>query len=236
MTAFLVMAARLFQGDPVEALLVRCEEAEGRRGSLSASLTACIEDRRNESRRSLSGRLVLRVSQEGGRSLLVELREERSRARPLRAEIGEGGAEPFHPFEILRRGAGRWLRERFEATIGDPPEGGLPPFVRDPEGRPLEPRRAAPSGRRGGRRHAAAPEEGPPGGVPICLDLVPRREGLRSQGLRLRIWLEPDSLSVVGLDLDLPDRRETYHVDVPRQGLEPAGAGSGRSAGREGDP
>lgn len=229
----LAVAAWLLQEDPAGDLLARCEEAERDRSGYSARLSVGIEDKVDESRVSLAGRLVLRVSEGGGRSLQVDLREGHPRTRPVRTVIGEEGAEEFHPFEILRRGAGRWLRERFEVAIGDLPDGALPSFVTGPDGRPLEPRRAGPTGRRRARHHAAAPEEGPAGGNLLFLDLVPREEGLRRRWLRLRVWLDPGSFLVAGLELDLPGRREVYSLEAPAE-THPPEEGDGDPWGKEG--
>jgi len=174
------------------------------------------EDKVDESRSGASGTLILKAGGEGGPALLVEIREGRPGARPVRTLVREG-VKDFHPFEIWRRGAGRWLRDRFEVALAAVPGGGdLPEAVTGPDGSALEVRRARPQGRR--RPYdRAAPEAPAAGPDPIVLDLVPKDEALRKRWIGLRVRLDPDSFLVVGLELDSALRRVSCSLSDVRE-------------------
>jgi len=231
----ILLAALFLQEDPIRAILERAEEAGRSPSDITATVTAETEDKVDESRSLATGRLVLRARQAGERALWVELKESRPGARPARTLIrrqeavvlkpGEragrvidlSAAGNFHPFELWRRGLGRWLRERFEiARAGVPGEEDLPPAVSGPEGVAVAARRARPQARR--KVYDRASPEGPaPGPGHFILDLVPRDAGLRERLVSLRVYVEPDSCRVVQLVEDLPARRVTYTLGDIRE-------------------
>ncbi len=198
----ILLAALVLQGDAVEALLGKAEEAERGRKDMTARVTAETEDKVDESRGLASGTLALRAAD---RALLVELKGARTLIRKDEAA--------FHPFDLWRRGLGRWLQDRFKVVlVAEPGDDGLPSAVSGPDGAPLAARRARPQGRRKAYDRAA-PEEGEAGPGNLVLDLMPRDRGLAS----LRIHVEPVSFRVVRMVVDSPARRITYSLDEVRE-------------------
>jgi hypothetical protein len=200
MTGTALWAALLFQA---EAILEKAEAASREGGDFTVRVTAEIEDKVDESRVSASGTLSFGAAE---RTLLVEWREARPGARVLRTTLRDGG--PFHPFELWRRGAGRWLLERFEVAPAAGP-GELPAGVAGLDGASLPARRA----RLPARRKAydrSAPEGTEEGARPVVLDLVPREESLQRKFLSLQLHLDPESYRVLRLVVDTPRQKTTY--------------------------
>lgn len=204
MREMILLAALVAQGDAVEALIEKAEEAERSRKDTVARVGAETEDKVDESRAVVSGRLALRAAD---RALFVELKGARTLIR--KDEAG------FHPFDLWRRGLGRWLQDRFKVVLVAEPGGdGLPSGVSGPDGAPLAARRARPQGRR--KVYDRAAPEGPePGPAHFVLDLMPRDRGPGQ--VSLRVHVEPDSFRVVRMVVDSPARRVTYSLDEVRE-------------------
>lgn len=207
MTTAALWAALLFQAG---AILEKAEAAAPGERDFTVRVAAEIEDKGDESRVQASGALTFGAAE---RTLLVEWREARPGARVLRTTLRDGS--PFHPFELWRRGAGRWLLERFEVAPAAGPEE-LPPGVTGLDGAPLPARRARPPARR--KAYDRAAPEGPEEGTgPVVLDLVPREESLRRKYLSLQIHLDPVSYRLLLLVVDTPRQRTTI---APVEGRE----------------
>jgi hypothetical protein len=207
MTAAALWAALLLQAD---AILEKAEAASREGGDFTARVTAEVEDKGNESRTLASGTLSFGAAD---RTLQVDLREARPGSKLQKTSLRDGGA--FHPFELWRRGAGRWLHDLFE--VG--PAGGaeeLPPGVSGPDGIPIPPRRAKPQARR--RAYDRSAPEGPEGETGgVVLDLVPRDETLRRRFLSLRIHLDPETSRVLRMAVDTPRQKTTYALHDVRE-------------------
>ena len=236
MKTMALLTALTFQGDPLDEFLAKAEKAERGRKDAVARVTADIADKADESWKRASGSLAFRAGTPGERALLVELKEDRRWARPERTLIRKeeavvfapGGrtarvtdlsaGRDFHPFELWRRGLGRWLRERFEIDLAaGPGEDGFPSAVSGPDGTPLEARRSRPSRRRSAYDRAA-PEGPDPDAGRLVMSLAPKREGDLPS---LRVHVEPESYRVVRIVVESAAREETYTLEDFREGALP---------------
>ncbi len=219
--------------DTVESLLRRAEEAEKLRRGIAATLIVETSEKLSETWRRASGFLVLRAGEDGVRTLVVELKDDRPGTRPVRTLVrreevisctleGRGGragevaaVKGFHPFELWRRGLGPWVLELFDVSLVSTPDvEELPAAVSGPDGTPVPVHRARSRGSWKGAFHASA-EPGGPGPRRYVLDLVPRQAWLRKTLVSIRVYVDSDPLHVSHLEVDAHTRRVDYSmVDV----------------------